>query len=75
MTGSSEQFEARGAIKTAIWSRTYTNTGGDAGMTGSQGNNENESQRLQRAGRGKSGSDRTLERGKKEDMTDEREES
>lgn len=39
MTGSSERFEARGAVKTAIWSRTYTNTGGDAGMTGRRGNN------------------------------------
>lgn len=31
VTGSWEQFEARGAIKTAIWSRTYTNTGGIQG--------------------------------------------
>lgn len=31
VTGSWEQFEARGAIKTATWSRTYTNTGGMQG--------------------------------------------
>lgn len=28
VTGSTEQFKDKGASKTAIWSRTYANTGG-----------------------------------------------
>lgn len=43
MTGSSERFEARGDVKTAIWSRSYANIGvGDAGMTGRRGNDVDE---------------------------------
>lgn len=64
VTGSSGQLEARGAIKTTTWSRSYTHTEGSEDV----GNNED------MAADRKVHKRKNVMRQRREEMTDEREE-